>query len=87
MQHISNYRATALSNASSTILELVFKPYLENEDPAICITLVLHHSYPHVYVQLHLNSVLNATPNIAATSLLCTFLKSIQHYYLLQTLQ
>jgi hypothetical protein len=33
MQHISNYRATALSNASSTILELAFKPYLENEDP------------------------------------------------------
>jgi hypothetical protein len=51
---------------------------------AICITLVLHHSYPHVYVQLHLNYVLNATPNIAATSLLCTFLKSIQHYYSLE---
>jgi hypothetical protein len=33
MQHISNYRATALSNASSTILELVFKSYLKNEDP------------------------------------------------------
>jgi hypothetical protein len=33
MQHISNYRATALSNASSTIFELVFKPYLKNEDP------------------------------------------------------
>jgi hypothetical protein len=28
MQHISNYRAIALSNASSTIFELVFKPYL-----------------------------------------------------------
>jgi hypothetical protein len=28
IQHISNYRATALSNASSTIYELVFKPYL-----------------------------------------------------------
>jgi hypothetical protein len=33
MQHISNYRATALSNASSPIFELVFKPYLKNEDP------------------------------------------------------
>ena len=32
MQHISNYTATALSNASSTISELVFKPYLKNED-------------------------------------------------------
>jgi hypothetical protein len=36
---------------------------------AICIALILHYSYPHVYVQLHLNSVLNATPNLAATSL------------------
>jgi hypothetical protein len=33
MQHISNYRATALSNASSTISELVFKTYLKNDDP------------------------------------------------------
>jgi hypothetical protein len=36
---------------------------------AICITLVMHHSYPQVYVQLHLNAVLNNTHNIAAVSL------------------
>jgi hypothetical protein len=70
MQHISNYRTIALSNASSTIFELAFKPYLENEDPCDMYYFGFAPQLSTgVYAQLHLNAVLNATPNIAAISL------------------